>query len=94
MIVIYTGADAIGERASGDAFSYTGWMILLTVVPVTIACFIRRPQFIASIRANFSIVVTSGACTFGSYGPALWAMTHAVIALVAALRETSVCLEQ
>jgi drug/metabolite transporter (DMT)-like permease len=29
-----------------------------------------------------------GACTFGSYGIALWAMTLAPVALVAALRET------
>ena len=94
VIVIYTVADGIGERASGDAFSYTGWMILLTVAPVTIACFIRRPQFIASIRTNFSIVLAGGACTLGSYGLALWAMTHAPIALVAALRETPVCLER
>jgi drug/metabolite transporter (DMT)-like permease len=31
-----------------------------------------------------------GACTLASYGLALWAMTRAPIALVAALRETSV----
>ena len=31
-----------------------------------------------------------GACTLASYGLALWAMTQAPIALVAALRETSV----
>ncbi|HXE97568.1 MAG TPA: EamA family transporter, partial [Dongiaceae bacterium] len=30
------------------------------------------------------------ACSVGSYGLALWAMTQAPIALVAALRETSV----
>jgi drug/metabolite transporter (DMT)-like permease len=90
VIVIYTVIDGIGARASGNAFSYTGWMILLTAVPVTVVCFIRRPQFMASIRANFGRVLAGGACTFGSYGLALWAMTHAPIALVAALRETSV----
>jgi drug/metabolite transporter (DMT)-like permease len=65
-------------------------MIPLTAAPVTVVCFIRRPQFMASIRANFGLVLAGGACTFGSYGLALWAMTHAPIALVAALRETSV----
>ncbi|MGZ6249982.1 MAG: EamA family transporter [Syntrophales bacterium] len=90
VIVIYTVVDGIGARASGNAFSYTGWMILLTAAPVTIVCFVRRPQFMASIRANFSLVLAGGACTFGSYGLALWAMTHAPIALVVALRETSV----
>ncbi|MGO9137512.1 MAG: EamA family transporter [Syntrophales bacterium] len=91
VIVIYTIVDGIGARLSGNPVSYTGWMILLTAAPVTIACFIKRPQFMAiSIRANFTRVLAGGACTFGSYGLALWAMTHAPIALVAALRETSV----
>ena len=90
VIVIYTVVDGIGARASGNAFSYTGWMILLTAAPVAVVCFIRRPQFTASIRANFTRALAGGACVFGSYGLALWAMTHAPIALVAALRETSV----
>jgi drug/metabolite transporter (DMT)-like permease len=34
--------------------------------------------------------LAGGACTLGSYGVALWAMTQAPVALVAALRETSV----
>jgi len=34
--------------------------------------------------------VFGGLCGFGSYGVALWAMTKAPIAMVAALRETSV----
>ena len=90
VIVIYTVVDGIGARASGNAFSYTGWMILLTAIPATIFCFVKRPRFMASIRANFGRVLAGGACVFGSYGLALWAMTHAPIALVAALRETSV----
>ncbi len=90
VIVIYTVVDGIGARASGNAFSYTGWMILLTAIPATIFCFMKRTGFMASIRANLTTVLAGGACTFGSYGLALWAMTHAPIALVAALRETSV----
>ena len=91
VIVIYTLVDGIGARYSGNAFSYTGWMILLTAAPVTIACFAKQPKFMAaSIRENFTRVLVGGACTFGSYGLALWAMTQVPIALVAALRETSV----
>ena len=91
VIVIYTLVDGIGARASGNAFSYTGWMILLTAAPVTISCFIRWPKFMTLlIRDNFMRVLAGGACTFGSYGLALWAMTQAPIALVATLRETSV----
>lgn len=34
--------------------------------------------------------ITGGVCTLVSYSLALWAMTHAPIAPVAALRETSI----
>ena len=91
VIVIYTLVDGVGARASGNPFSYTGWLILLTAIPLTIGCFAIRPRWMAaSLRANFARALVGGACTFGSYGLALWAMTHAPIALVAALRETSV----
>ena len=91
IIVIYTLVDGVGARASGNPFSYTGWMILLTAAPVIIIWFLRQPKSMAlSVRENFMRVLAGGACTFGSYGLALWAMTHAPIALVAALRETSV----
>jgi len=91
VIVIYTVVDGVGARASGNPFSYTGWLILLTAIPLTVGCFAIRPRWmVTSLRANFARGLIGGACTFGSYGLALWAMTHAPIALVAALRETSV----
>jgi drug/metabolite transporter (DMT)-like permease len=91
VIVIYTLVDGLGARLSGNAFSYTGWMLLLTAVPVLIASLMLRPSIVASyLRQNIARGVTGGACLVGSYGIALWAMTHAPIALVAALRETSV----
>ena len=91
VIVIYTLVDGQGARLSGNAFSYTGWMLLLTAVPVLIASLMLRPGIVASyLRQNMARGVTGGACLVGSYGIALWAMTHAPIALVAALRETSV----
>ena len=36
------------------------------------------------------MAVIGGACTLGAYATALWAMTQAPIALVAALRETAI----
>jgi len=91
VIVVYTIVDGVGARASGNAFSYTGWLILLTAVPMTVVCFAIWPRpMAASLRANYGRSLVGGACTFGSYALALWAMTQAPIALVAALRETSV----
>ncbi|MBI2361354.1 MAG: EamA family transporter [Deltaproteobacteria bacterium] len=91
VIVIYTLVDGVGVRLSGHAFSYTGWMFLLTAVPLLFALFARRGRDAAGqVRLNLPRGLIGGACTLGSYGLALWAMTRAPIALVAALRETSV----
>jgi drug/metabolite transporter (DMT)-like permease len=42
------------------------------------------------LRQNMLKGIIGGACLVASYGIALWAMTHSPIALVAALRESSV----
>jgi drug/metabolite transporter (DMT)-like permease len=91
VIVLYTLIDGVGARLSGSPFSYTGWMFLLTAVPLLAVCLAGlRPKAAAHIRLNWPKGLVGGALTLGSYGLALWAMTHAPIALVAALRETSV----
>ncbi len=91
VIVIYTLVDGQGARLSGNAFSYTGWMVSLTAVPVILASWLLRSGTVTSyLRQNISRGIIGGACLVGSYGIALWAMTYAPIALVAALRETSV----
>lgn len=91
VIVIYTLIDAQGARLSGQAFSYTGWMFLLTAM-LSFGVFfaVRGRQIILQIGSGWRKVVIGGACTLASYCLALWAMTQAPVAAVAALRETSV----
>jgi drug/metabolite transporter (DMT)-like permease len=48
-----------------------------------------RPIVTAGWRP-WLVVLAGGTCTVGSYGIALWAMTQAPVAMVAALRETSI----
>ena len=91
VIVIYTLVDAQGARLSGNAFSYTGWMLF----PLALFFFLVIPaieghQVFYRMAKDWKKSLIGGACTFGSYGIALWAMTLAPVALVAALRETSV----
>lgn len=91
VIVIYTLVDAQGARLSGHAFSYTGWMFLLTAaLSSCIFLALQGRGMIAHIRAGWRKGLLGGACTLASYGLALWAMTRAPVAAVAALRETSV----
>ncbi|KAF0164180.1 MAG: hypothetical protein FD157_2545 [Rhodocyclaceae bacterium] len=91
VIVVYTLVDGQGARLSGHAFSYTGWMFLLTApLLLAIAAAGQGRAVLQRIRLGWRMGLLGGACTLASYALALWAMTRAPIALVAALRETSV----
>jgi drug/metabolite transporter (DMT)-like permease len=91
VIVIYTIVDGVGARLSQHPVSYTGWMFFLTAIPLLVVSFTKQGGKAAKhLRLNWGKGLIGGACTLGSYGLALWAMTQAPIALVAALRETSV----
>lgn len=91
VIVVYTLVDGIGVRLSDHAASYTGWVFLLTAIPLlTIFLSRDRKATTAYLRLHWRRGLFGGACTLASYALALWAMTRAPIALVAALRETAV----
>lgn len=92
VIVAYTLVDGVGVRQSGSTWGYVWWMFFLNgilMVALTLAILpkeAKRSLFKDQWKRNF----VGGACTVGAYGITLWAMTHAPIAMVAALRETSV----
>ena len=50
----------------------------------------RRRALLAYAARNWRLGLAGGIGNLGSYGLALWAMTHAPVAVVAALRETSI----
>jgi drug/metabolite transporter (DMT)-like permease len=91
VIVSYTLVDGLGARLSGNAFSYTGWVILLTSVPFSLGAIALSGGKAASyVRNEWKKGGVGASCTFASYSLALWAMTRAPIAPIAALRETSI----
>jgi drug/metabolite transporter (DMT)-like permease len=91
VIMTYTLFDGFGARASGSPVSYTVWLYIVNIFPLNLYVLLReRREFIPYFKERWKIGVFGGACGFGSYGVALWAMTKAPIAMVAALRETSV----
>ncbi|MBF9234461.1 EamA family transporter [Microvirga alba] len=87
----YTLLDGIGARLSGSA---SGFIILLTIVDgfftCTYAFATRGPAIFARLAPAWRSGVMAGAMSLASYWIAVWAFTQAPIALVAALRETSV----
>jgi drug/metabolite transporter (DMT)-like permease len=91
VIATYTLIDGVGVRVSGAPVSYTLWLFLLNAIPLLgWSLLFRRRAFFAYLRGGLPIAVVGGLGNLGSYGLALWAMTAAPIALVAALRETSI----
>ncbi len=92
IIAIYTVVDALGVRASGNAMQYVAMLFLIDGWPFGLLVFMRRGSKLALPYARKRWPVAAGAslASFGSYGIALWAMTRAPVATVAALRETSV----
>ena len=91
-VCAYSVIDGIGVRAAGDAPAYTAAVFLGNGVIMALYGVARRGAklFAAPSRVVWRTGLGGGALQFGSYGVALWAMTVAPIAVVAALRETSV----
>jgi drug/metabolite transporter (DMT)-like permease len=91
VISMYTVVDGIGLRLAGDPISYICWLFFLQPVPfIPLLVFRHRERFTAQLKRRWSASLLGGLCTCTSYGLAMYAMAHIPIALVAALRETSV----
>ena len=90
-ITAYTLVDAIGARLAGSAHAYSGWLFLVDAIMMLAYGLLRFPAtFVAGMRSDWRLVLVGGALSAAAYWTAIWAMTVAPIALVAALRETSV----
>jgi len=91
VIATYTTIDGVGVRLSGHAIAYALWNMLLTGVPWLIwtAAHGRVDRW-KELRRELPGGIVGGACSLASYAIALWAMTRAPVAAVAAIRETSI----
>lgn len=90
-IASYTLVDGLGVRKSQAPLSYTLWLFLLIgCVRLLWTCLWRRRELFEYLRQRWWQGFAGGAGTVSAYGLALWAMTVAPVALVAALRETSI----
>lgn len=94
IIAVYTVIDGLGVRASGDAMAYIAALFLFDGFPFLLLVMWRRgDQRGAALRymaGRWKLAAVGSFASLASYGIALWAMTRAPVAMVAALRETSV----
>ena len=99
IIAVYTVVDGLGVRAEvkagGNALRYVMILFVLDGLPYPLLVWLRRTpaqrqQIVAYARTRWPMAALGGAASIGSYAIALWAMTKAPVASVAALRETSV----
>ena len=99
IIAIYTIVDGRGVRASVvDDFGALRYVLMLFVLDgIAYPSFVwlrrsaaGRRAIIRYARQRWPVAALGGAASIGSYAIALWAMTRAPVASVAALRETSV----
>ena len=99
IIAVYTFTDGLGVRteqaAGGQTLRYVLWLFVLDGLPYPLLVWWRRgPEGRRAIadyaRRRWPLAALGGTASIGSYAIALWAMTRAPVASVAALRETSV----
>jgi drug/metabolite transporter (DMT)-like permease len=87
----YTLTDGIGARTAATATSYAAWLFLTDGVTTLLLClFVRGRAMIGTMVAEWPTALVTGVLAAGAYWIAMWAMTKAPIASVAALRETSI----
>lgn len=99
IIATYTFVDGLGVRtelrAGGQIWRYVLWLFTLDGIAYPLLVWWRRPpegrrSALRYARERWPMATVGGAASIGSYAIALWAMTRAPVASVAALRETSV----
>lgn len=91
IIAAYTVIDGQGARASGNPVGYVLTLALLEPLVVLAIQLVRRPRVLgAYVRQHWPMGMLGASVATSAYAMVLWAMTHAPIAVVAAMRESSV----
>ena len=87
----YTLTDGQGARVAGDAVGFVAWTLTLnglTFPPIMLLW--KGPSILPRHPRVWIVGGFAAAASFVAYAISVWAMTVAPIALVAALRETSI----
>ena len=87
----YSLIDGLGARVMGDALAYVSWLLIFSAVFYTpVIFFLRGRSVLPQNSYQISVGLLAGFASFVAYAIIVWAMTQAPIALVTALRESSI----
>lgn len=92
-IAAYSLVDGVGAREAGTAVGYWSWAAIGNAVALALWTALFRPRTVAGLFSNRRVIclgLIGGTASFLAYGLVIWAFTQAPIALVTALRETSI----
>ncbi len=90
-VAAYTVVDGLGGRISGEPSGYAGLVFVFDAVFLSGAAFAMRGRgILRDVAPYWKTGIVGALLSVGAYWIAIWAMTHAPIASVAALRETSI----
>ncbi|MFZ9200241.1 MAG: EamA family transporter [Paracoccaceae bacterium] len=87
----YTLIDGQGARVAGDAVAYIAWVFVVDGLFFAGGMLAwKGAAVLPRQRKAWGVGMIAAAASFGAYAVSVWAMTIAPIAVVAALRETSI----
>lgn len=87
----YTLVDGVGVRLSGAALGYAAWLFTVQGLLAPVVCRVLAGPALLPALARYAVPgVTGGVLSLVVYAAVVWAQSVGNLALVSALRETSV----
>lgn len=91
VVAAYSLVDGLGARQAGTSLGFYSLLAIGNAALLALVMECGTPGLLARVhREARTTFLVGGAASFGAYAIAMWAFTRAPIALVAALRETSI----
>lgn len=90
-IAAYSLVDGLGARVAGTALGFYGWLAVGNAALMLAFTAMRAPHQLRAMHISGKrVFVLGGSASFAAFALVIWSFTQAPIALVTALRETSI----
>jgi len=90
-IASYSLVDGTGARLAGTSVGFYSWLSIANGIIMSIYALAVRPTILKQlVSSHLTLFMVGGGASFIAYATVTWAFTQAPIALVTALRETSI----